>query len=242
MENDKHIEWDYETFRRLTHDNGDPEVAYSRARFAEKHNDFKGAVEDYSRAISLRSNYKSAYLGRGLALCELRQYENAIEDFKIAGTLGAPIEAINIKIAQLYDDINSPQLSLDYYNKAIIINPNNGNYFYERATVKIKLELYESAFFDLTKAIELIPDDALIFKERARVRGAMGDLPGAIADCDKWVELSPESGDAYLMRGNLHGMMANDLKATADLRKASSLGEKRADEILKELDDLDQRM
>ena len=53
-------------------------VAYSKL------GQYKNAIEDFSKAIALNSNYYTGYNNRGLAYANLGQYENAIEDYNNA--------------------------------------------------------------------------------------------------------------------------------------------------------------
>ncbi len=43
--------------------------------------DYKGAIQDYTKAIGLNNTYKLAYLNRGNSKSELNDYIGAIEDY-----------------------------------------------------------------------------------------------------------------------------------------------------------------
>jgi len=43
--------------------------------------DYKGALQDYNKAIELNTNYAYAYYNRGIAKYELKDYSGAIQDF-----------------------------------------------------------------------------------------------------------------------------------------------------------------
>ena len=49
--------------------------------------DYKGAIEDCSKAIELDTLYAMAYYNRGIARLNLTEYENAIIDFEKAMAL-----------------------------------------------------------------------------------------------------------------------------------------------------------
>ena len=51
-------------------------------KFGEK--DYKGAIEEYSKAIMLDPKFKEAYRNRGMAKHELQDYQGAIADYSKA--------------------------------------------------------------------------------------------------------------------------------------------------------------
>jgi len=51
-------------------------------------NDYKGAIQDYNKAIELKPNYAKAYYGRGIVKILLGQNDNARLDLSKAGELG----------------------------------------------------------------------------------------------------------------------------------------------------------
>ena len=46
--------------------------------------DYEGSIKDFTHAIKLRPDYATAYFNRGSAWRGLKEYKNAIEDFKKA--------------------------------------------------------------------------------------------------------------------------------------------------------------
>ncbi len=50
--------------------------------------DYKGAIQDYTKAIELNPKYADAYYNRGIAKIELGQKDNGCLDFSKAGELG----------------------------------------------------------------------------------------------------------------------------------------------------------
>ena len=76
--------WDYDTFRNMSEDGGDPNVAFNRGKFAEEYNDITGAIDDYTNAIKYKPDFGEAYLRRAICYQHLNKLEKAIDDYKAA--------------------------------------------------------------------------------------------------------------------------------------------------------------
>ena len=64
-------------------------MAYgNRGQAKVRWKDYKGATEDYSKAIELNPDYASAYGGRGFAKYNLNDIGGACKDWRIAASLG----------------------------------------------------------------------------------------------------------------------------------------------------------
>ncbi|MEJ5287638.1 MAG: tetratricopeptide repeat protein, partial [Bacteroidota bacterium] len=57
-------------------------VSRGNAKFEK--GDFRGAIEDYTKAIEIKPNYAEAYFNRGKAEADLGGLRSAIEDFNKA--------------------------------------------------------------------------------------------------------------------------------------------------------------
>ncbi|MBK6984747.1 MAG: tetratricopeptide repeat protein [Bacteroidetes bacterium] len=60
------------------------EYYFKRAIEKDSLEDYKGAIEDYTKAISFDSSKANYYTGRGLSKHELEDYNGAIKDFSKA--------------------------------------------------------------------------------------------------------------------------------------------------------------
>lgn len=55
-------------------------------------------------------------------------------------------------------DFKSGDVAINYYNKAIELNPNYAEAYFERGNLKYKLENYEEVLEDIERASEINPD------------------------------------------------------------------------------------
>lgn len=95
--------------------------------------------------------------------------------------------------------------AIEDYTKAIEINPNYANAYYNRGIAKKNLEDYYGAIADFSEAIELDPDDAAAYYNRGFAKYYLEDYYGAIKDYTRAIELDPDLAAvaaAYNNRGN----------------------------------------
>ena len=161
--------------------------------------DFRGAIDDYYEAILvvLKKGGKSDYA--------------IYMKTHIYGQLGSA----------LYETGNYKS-SIANYTKAIELDPNFSDAYYNRGISKDDLEDYYGAISDYTKTIELDPNDAGAYVNRGVSKRKLKNYHGAIADQTKAIELDPNFADAYTNRGV--AKYDAGLNGCPDLMKAKELG------------------
>ena len=93
-----------------------------------------------------------------------------------------------------YDSRGKVGLAIEDHNKAIELNPDDAEAYYNRGVAYgVKGEVYH-AIVDFTKVIELNPDDAEAYYNRGVVYHAKGDYDRAIADYNMAIKLKPDLG------------------------------------------------
>jgi tetratricopeptide (TPR) repeat protein len=134
--------------------------------------DYRGAIQDYTKAIELASDtiglnilkklplqiaYGEAYVNRGNAKAKLKDYQGAILNYN---------KAIEVSASEQYD------------------HP-----FFNRGVAKGNLGDYRGAIQDLSKAIEKTPDFADAYYSRGNAKAQIGDKEGGCLDWSKAGEL-----------------------------------------------------
>ena len=118
------------------------------------------------------------------------------------------------------------QNAINYYNKAIELNPNNSHAYYNRGVAKSALLDNAGAKIDYNKAFELNtkdPADPFKYFKSGFAKHDLKDYIGAIADYTKAIALNPDYTDAYVKRGNAKCEIKNPRSAIADYNKAIKL-------------------
>ena len=147
------------------------------------------------------NNYAAyAWLEKGNSLSQLQLYEEAIrcydeylkvysDDVIVLTSRGVCLDWIGFKFNQP-DKYNE---AIEYYNKAIAIEPNYYNAWYNKGLCLHKLQRYNEAIEAYDKAIEINPDSPAVWVEKGKSLSWLGKYNGSIACYDKVIELDGNS-------------------------------------------------
>ena len=116
--------------------------------------------------------------------------------------------------------------ALNDYNKAIELNPNYYDAYYNRGVLKYNSSsLYQDlkgAISDFSVVIKHNPKDEDAYYNRAGAKFLLEDYEGAINDFGKVLEINPRNGDAFFMVAPIKKLIGKD--GCEDIKKARQLG------------------
>ena len=170
-------------------------------RYAETLEDYDTyaamAVEEYNKAINLKSDYAPAYLYRGLIT---RRYK------QIGDTL--------YRHGQIAED----------FKKAIALEPNNSDAHYYLGMTYIDLDQRQDAKEILLKTLQFKKKYKGVYLELGLIAEREADHAKAIGLFEKELEVNPESVRAYQRLGDLYSSYSTDFgRAKETLEKALEL-------------------
>ena len=113
--------------------------------------------------------------------------------------------------------------AIEYYSKAIALNPQFANAYNNRGNAKYSLGENEEAIKDYNQAIELNPQHASAYNNRGIAKSSLGDDDEAIQDYDKAIELNPKFVEAYCNLGVSKSSLGKYEEAIKDYNKAIEL-------------------
>lgn len=126
--------------------------------------DYDGAITDFTSAIRLQPDYEvlyRAYFGRGFAKFQKGDYEGAKTDFDRAIREHSNDPQVYVWRAYTkYQLRYSASSEIADYNRAILLDPNYAEAYFNRGHAKIKNRQLRGGCIDLRKAYELGYDDA----------------------------------------------------------------------------------
>jgi tetratricopeptide (TPR) repeat protein len=179
---------------------------FYRAREKESFNDFTGAIDDLTKAITISPNMGDAYWGRGyIKYNGLNDYNGAFSDFK---------EALNLDSSNAWD----------WYHCGFIL-------FYDMHADASEAIKYFSRAIDLyRKKVRDEGDNsnfAGCYIDRGKAKASLFDEENglsALDDFNKAIEINPRDGDSYYYRGLILRDYNRFDEACKDFRTAINLG------------------
>jgi len=184
--------------------------------------DIDAALNDYNKAIALRSDLPNAFENRGILLHNQGKYSEAIDDFSSAIKI-KPDALFFYRRGLTYGCISDRENAIKDYTAAIKNKPDYYDAYLKRGLAyesygsdiiqfgefdkKIFNERQNNAVTDLTRLAELAPNDARSYFYRARTYH--GDARKAIEDLNIAIEKNPEYYDAWLERANMKRYLVN---------------------------------
>ncbi len=107
------------------------------------------------------------------------------------------------------------------YDRAVAIEPDYAEPFYNRGKAKLNLKDFQGAIADFDAALKLDPKEADAYNNRAIAKKKSGDLKGAISDYSAALRINPKLYRAYYNRGVARFESGNRSGALADFKIAS---------------------
>lgn len=162
----------------------DPNYArlyYQRAICRQALQDFNGSLTDYNKVLSLSYNYslkqKEAKVGASISV------DDNPKRFKLDNLSLADIRVLSYSnrgtIKQIFKDFLG---AISDFNKAIEINPNDAELYFNKAISYESLKDYNNAISSYNMAVELNPNYTNAYINRSILKEKLGDLIGACAD------------------------------------------------------------
>ncbi len=183
----------------------------------------RAAIDDFTRAIELKSTFVEAYVNRGIERDLGGDHDAAIADYDAALALREDdvLALFNRGIARRgRGDLAG---ALADFDRVLAIRETFPEAYYQRAWVRELQDDLPAANRDYTRAIELRADFAEAYNNRGANRKVLGDRAGALADYDAAIRIRPGYADAYVNRGSARDEARDYAGAIADYDRAAEL-------------------
>lgn len=177
------------------------DAAFKKGEAKYTAKDYKGAIADFTKAVTLNPKNASAFYYRGLCKQNMQDYKGAIADF-----------STTIKLKPTYANAYTNRGRAKYISLELAGTP----------------EDYKAIIADYTKAIELNPRDTVAYLNRGITKEYLKDYNGGTEDFRLLCEIIPNSGEAYYYKACCEDKAGNKEAACVDWDKALELGETRA--------------
>jgi tetratricopeptide (TPR) repeat protein len=192
-------------------------------------NDYNSAINDFTKAIKYDENNISAYFNRGLCFKELRQYEQALVDFKFARKIDSTNPEIDKEIKNVTSYINREFIPIKL--DMIQFDKNEALDIFKRAKIKAENNSLIEALKDFDLAVSLEPNNAEFYYERGVCRFHLNNFNDALIDFEQSIKRGNSQANYMFQR-----CKDEILKNKSDIEKAIDLfSEKKWREAILEL-------
>lgn len=210
-------------------------------RFAEAHwllgkiyrdeNSLENALEQLSETIVSNPKLAQAYVDRAQLHFEMDNHQNyIISDMENAIFLEPDNpEFLRLKAFYYANTYSSNEFNPSYekaistLNKAIALDQENAQLYYERGQYKFNNKQILSAMADYNRAVELQPENAEYHATRGKIRFIIEDFDASLSDYDQAINLDPKNAAFYISRGKTKNNLGNFNAAYEDYTYAIEL-------------------
>jgi tetratricopeptide (TPR) repeat protein len=172
----------------------DPDVYYSwynRGRANAEKGHVEQAIEDFTRAIDLRSGFPDPWHERGIAWMRKNRPDLALRDLDVALRLNPDRAETAYQFALAEERLGNAVGALHHLSRAIELRPTYLAALAERARIRSLAGDFDGAIADCSEAIRIKPDFADAYLRRGLARINRRDVAGAIQDFARSLEVAP---------------------------------------------------
>ncbi|TYC63411.1 tetratricopeptide repeat protein [Rhodobacterales bacterium] len=180
-----------------------------------------------NKALSLNPKEREARNIKAIALTKKKEYQEA--EFLYQGLIvDYPdfAEAYQ-NFGSLLIEAGQEEHAVNFFSKAIMLDPSNVNDFIQRARCRLKLKQYEASQYELTEALERFPGNTEVDHEAARLLFSMNETRKAVEYARKTVASDPKNYHKMITLGVsllMNGALEESLEAMMKARKLAPEG------------------
>jgi Flp pilus assembly protein TadD len=196
------------------------QLAFLSGEDLYKKGNYDKAIAEYSRSISLKSDYTGAYVSRGNAYRKQGDVARAVDDYTRALRQKADYAEVYNYRGYLYSQQGDFARAIADYTQAVKFRGNYADAYFNRACAYSEQKDWDKAIADYTQVIKIEPSNATAYNERGNAWHYKEDYDRAIADYTQALKLKPGYALAYRSRGNAWYSKGDREKAEADYAAA----------------------
>jgi tetratricopeptide (TPR) repeat protein len=217
----------------MAHDPTWQEAFYLTGTLVYTKGDYPGAVDLFTKAITLRNDDSYAYHDRGCAYLNLGMLSEAENDLQKACLLNPALFTAFVFLGETRLKLGNFSDAEEDFTAAVRVNPELYGAFNSRGLARYNLGDFRSAEEDFSKALQLRDGFTEALVNRGNARYKLQNYSGAVADYDQAIAAHPDNGTAYLNRGISREMLRDEAGACSDWDKARTLGAAVPEEFFK---------
>ncbi len=188
--------------------------------------EYKAALEDVNRAVSLSPKDSTIYFNRGVIYFKLLDYHAAIKDFSDSIKLKPENANVYHWRASAYQLLGKHPEALGDIDKYIELMPKASNGYSKRAKILYELKRTEHALSDCDRAEALDPKNFIAINLKGLIYLMKGEFKKARLEFNKAIQLNPGDNAIYNNRGVCCWLLGKRKEAIEDLKKSIQLSPK----------------
>ena len=157
-------------------------VAFLAGEKFYKEGDFDGAISEYNRTISLKTDYADAFISRGNAQRKKGDINRAIEDYSRALALKRDFADVYNYRGFMYAKRGDVRRAIEDYTQAIRYKTDYADAYFNRAYAHAELGNWDLCIADYTQVIKLEPLNWVAYHQRGNAWYSKGDKAKAAED------------------------------------------------------------
>jgi WD40 repeat protein/tetratricopeptide (TPR) repeat protein len=185
------------------------------------------AVAKCSLSIAFMPLNAEAYLRRGRAYYQLKQWREAADDLGVALALNPGNNDCQVwfELGYACSEAGRAKPAIAAYSRCIELNPPDSAAWNNRGLQHEALGELDKAVADFSKAIPLNDKDGLARNNRSRVYAQLGQWERVVEDCSRFLELvqGPRQVEAYYRRAGAYTQLARYREGAGDYQKLLEL-------------------
>ncbi|HMS40612.1 MAG TPA: tetratricopeptide repeat protein [Pyrinomonadaceae bacterium] len=169
------------------------------------------SIENFSRAIDLKSDYADAYENRCIAYRRLKDFQAALKDCNQAVALNPKSSFSLLLRGMIFFAVGDDQNAVRDFSTAIFLADDYSDAYYFRAIIYKDHKKFDLAISDLTRIIDLNFKNLSpnfkkeeIFYQRGSSNFLLEKDDLALRDLTEALKINPSLSEAITLRGNIY--------------------------------------
>jgi len=165
--------------------------------------EYTKALTAFDFAIISDDSFVGAYIEKGRVLEELKQYNEAIENYTITLGLEDPTSFALLRIALCHEKLGNKELATKYFNQTLHEDPSLDKGWIAITKFYFKQKEYKKALYFINKAINISTDNIDYWKLYAKINYQLNFLEEAERGYKRTLELGNYELDVWLSRADI---------------------------------------
>ena len=186
---------------------------------------WRTSIELWSYVIKkVPTDIPAAYLNRGIAFGDMRNFDYAINDFTTAIAIDPRNVDALLNRGLAHVAMGEFEKALSDYGAALAVKPDFADAYINRGSVFLRRKEFDKAIAEYDRAVKIQPNLTVAYVNRALAHKGKGETDRAITDYSTTIQLNPDYANAYYSRAELFMSQGIIDRAAADYQKACAMG------------------